>query len=318
MGEDSMSVVKSFYCRDRLATQVRELSSYSLLDHRQGCLAQVNFGQGAGSVLFAADAMRTVIAGSAELSFAKMCYQAYGFSSPQSSIVPGFNGEARDAVTGCYLLGAGYRLYSPVMMRFYSPDSWSPFGEGGLNAYAYLSCDPVNYSDPTGHVKHYKMNVSQPKKRPGKLAVEPLSTPASKSPSLDRSNSSGSNLSGASSPLTSSPVSAGSSKRYSSQASSDSSASTDFHDIWKLDKSKAKYDKELTPAEQAVFDKFQNAINNEGKSPGDAAVMAGDSNYKRLQHTKVNRFQIRLSRGQRVSFEIEGKNVIIREVGGHT
>ena len=317
MGEDSTSVVKSFYCRDRLATQVRELSSYSLLDHRQGCLAQVNVGQGAGSVLFAVDAMRTVIAGSAELSFAKMCYQAYGLSSPQPSIVPGFNGESRDAVTGCYLLGAGYRLYSPVMMRFCSPDSSSPFGEGGLNAYAYVSCDPVNYSDPTGHGKHIKMKVSQPKERPGKLAVEPLRTPASKSPSLDRSNSSGSNLSGASSPLTPSPVSAGSSKRYSSQASSDTSASTDLDDIWKLDKSRATY-KELTPAEQYVFDEFQNAIKNEGKSPRDAAEMAGASDYKRMKDKKVNRFQIRLSQGQRVSFEIEGKNVIIRQVGGHT
>ncbi|MDB5994231.1 MAG: hypothetical protein JWP42_1367, partial [Pseudomonas sp.] len=35
---------------------------------------------------------------------------------------------------------------------FNSPDSWSPFGKGGLNAYAYCSGDPVNSSDSSGHV----------------------------------------------------------------------------------------------------------------------------------------------------------------------
>jgi hypothetical protein len=36
-------------------------------------------------------------------------------------------------------------------MRFNSPDSLSPFGEGGLNAYAYCIGDPINRRDPTGH-----------------------------------------------------------------------------------------------------------------------------------------------------------------------
>lgn len=36
-------------------------------------------------------------------------------------------------------------------MRFHSPDSWSPFGGGGLNAYMYCMGDPVNRVDPTGH-----------------------------------------------------------------------------------------------------------------------------------------------------------------------
>jgi hypothetical protein len=49
------------------------------------------------------------------------------------------------------LLGNGYRAYNPTLMRFHSPDSWSPFGGGGLNAYTYCVGDPVNFSDPTGH-----------------------------------------------------------------------------------------------------------------------------------------------------------------------
>jgi hypothetical protein len=36
-------------------------------------------------------------------------------------------------------------------MRFNSPDSWSPFGEGGLNAYGYCGGDPRNRVDPNGH-----------------------------------------------------------------------------------------------------------------------------------------------------------------------
>ena len=35
-------------------------------------------------------------------------------------------------------------------MRFNSPDTLSPFGKGGINAYAYCAGDPVNRSDPSG------------------------------------------------------------------------------------------------------------------------------------------------------------------------
>ncbi|MDR0279666.1 MAG: RHS repeat-associated core domain-containing protein [Paucimonas sp.] len=64
----------------------------------------------------------------------------------------GFNGELPEPVTGHYLLGNGYRAYSPVLMIFLQPDSWSPFGAGGINAYAYCEGDTVNAVDPTGHV----------------------------------------------------------------------------------------------------------------------------------------------------------------------
>lgn len=37
-------------------------------------------------------------------------------------------------------------------MRFNKPDTMSPFGKGGVNAYAYCQGDPVNYQDPTGHI----------------------------------------------------------------------------------------------------------------------------------------------------------------------
>ena len=68
-----------------------------------------------------------------------------------SSIPLGFNGEPRDPVTGCYHLGNGYRMYSPSLMRFQAVDTCSPFGKGGINAYAYCLGDPINQSDPSGH-----------------------------------------------------------------------------------------------------------------------------------------------------------------------
>ncbi len=62
----------------------------------------------------------------------------------------GFNGALHEAGTRWQLLGNGRRAYNPVLMRFHSPDRWSPFGAGGLNAYAYCGGEPVNAHDPTG------------------------------------------------------------------------------------------------------------------------------------------------------------------------
>ncbi|QIU88442.1 RHS repeat-associated core domain-containing protein [Yokenella regensburgei] len=66
--------------------------------------------------------------------------------------LPGFNGERPDPVSGSYHLGNGYRAYNPLLMRFNCPDNLSPFGVGGINPYAYCAGDPVNHTDPTGHL----------------------------------------------------------------------------------------------------------------------------------------------------------------------
>lgn len=62
----------------------------------------------------------------------------------------GFAGERRDQLTGWYI-PSGYRPYDPIIMGFLSPDSDSPFGQGGLNPYVYCAGDPVNRIDPSGH-----------------------------------------------------------------------------------------------------------------------------------------------------------------------
>ena len=81
-------------------------------------------------------------------------FSAYGHRQPSSGPPSlGYNGERFVALTGHYLLGNGYRAYNPVLMRFNSPDSLSPFGKGGVNAYVYCGADPVNRVDPSGHVR---------------------------------------------------------------------------------------------------------------------------------------------------------------------
>ncbi len=76
-------------------------------------------------------------------------YGAYGQSTTGASRL-GYAGALREQDTGWYFLG-DYRIYNPVLMRFHSRDSLSPFGEGGLNGYAYCAGDPVNRIDPSGH-----------------------------------------------------------------------------------------------------------------------------------------------------------------------
>ncbi|MCH4868515.1 RHS repeat-associated core domain-containing protein [Pseudomonas sp. TMW22089] len=76
-------------------------------------------------------------------------YGAYGQSQPGASRL-GYAGTLREQDSGWYFLG-DYRIYNPALMRFHSRDSLSPFGEGGLNGYAYCAGDPVNRIDPSGH-----------------------------------------------------------------------------------------------------------------------------------------------------------------------
>lgn len=61
-----------------------------------------------------------------------------------------FIGQWRSPSLDLYLLGHGRRGYLPCPGRFLQPDRHSPFGIGGLNAYAYCAADPVNRTDPSG------------------------------------------------------------------------------------------------------------------------------------------------------------------------
>lgn len=106
----------------------------------------VSAGMNTNVSLLLVDGQHSVMASASHNARA---YTPYGAFARTDGLFTGFTGENRDPVTGCYHLGLGYRTYNPVLMRFHSADSLSPFGEGGINPYTYR--DPVNSRDPSGH-----------------------------------------------------------------------------------------------------------------------------------------------------------------------
>ncbi|RMN27149.1 hypothetical protein ALQ62_01812 [Pseudomonas coronafaciens pv. zizaniae] len=140
-----------FYQKNRLAAQIQGQIQHTLLRTDQHLLAQRRTENNLSDcALLATDQQLSVIAAQG-VAFA---YTPYGQRHPSAGPMnlPGFAGQRVDPVTGHYLLGNGYRAFNPVLMRFNSPDSLSPFGEGGLNAYAYCGGDPVNRVDSSGHM----------------------------------------------------------------------------------------------------------------------------------------------------------------------
>ena len=104
--------------------------------------------------MLASDRKNTVLSELSDGEANAIGYTAYGHPSAEQPVktLLGYNGELAEPNTGWQLLGNGYRAYNQRWMRFQSPDSWSPFGAGGLNAYAYCEGDPVMRTDPTGHM----------------------------------------------------------------------------------------------------------------------------------------------------------------------
>ena len=144
-----------FYCKSRLATEIQGTIANTIFQKDGLLLAQLqNQNKEITSTLLSTDQQRSVLytlkAGNQRQPIA---YSSYGHHHADSGLTSllGFNGERPDPVTGHYLLGNGYRAFNPVLMRFNSPDSWSPFGEGGLNCYSYCFGDPINLSDQNGH-----------------------------------------------------------------------------------------------------------------------------------------------------------------------
>jgi RHS repeat-associated protein len=137
-----------------VTTEVQGTVQRSIMQHGDQLLAQQEHQSGTVETrLLMTDQQRSVLNVLDMLQPNPLVYSAYGHRPPESGLLSllGFNGERPDSLTGYYLLGNGYRAFNPVLMRFNSPDSWSPFGAGGMNSYAYCSGDPVNRNDPSGH-----------------------------------------------------------------------------------------------------------------------------------------------------------------------
>lgn len=143
-----------FYRKNPLTTEIQGAVGYSIVQHDDLLRAQQQHLQDVhDTTLLAIDLQRSALHTLKKNSPPQpIAYSPYGHRSVVNGLLSllGFNGERPDPVTGHYLLG-NYRAFNPMLMRFNSPDSLSPFGKGGLNAYAYCKGDPINYTDPTGH-----------------------------------------------------------------------------------------------------------------------------------------------------------------------
>ena len=150
--------VQRFYNQSRMTTEIEGTQRYSVFQQDGRLLAQRRHDSTKDEChLLGTDLQQSVLHVVGADKHHSMAYNAYGHRPAENGVVSllGFNGERADPVTGHYLLGNGYRAFNPVLMRFNSPDSMSPFGKGGINRYAYCGNDPVNRDDETGHMFNF-------------------------------------------------------------------------------------------------------------------------------------------------------------------
>lgn len=144
------STRKFLYQNGELSTIITNEESLILFRHMAKLLSERSTTH--GQALTAGNQSNSIlITKSAEKQDAR-AYSPYGYEPyfHTAFTTTGFNGKPIENFLEGYMLGNGHRLFKPETMRFYSPDEISPFGAGGLNAYAYCSGDPINFLDPSG------------------------------------------------------------------------------------------------------------------------------------------------------------------------
>jgi len=143
-----------FYCKSRLATEIKGNQHHAIMQHGDQLLAQQTYNAtDQTNALLATDLQRSVLCTVTDDEQLHNAYAPYGYTKLiRAQQALSFNGERPELITGHYLLGNGYRAFNPILMRFNSPDSWSPFGKGGINTYTYCMNSPINSHDPSGHI----------------------------------------------------------------------------------------------------------------------------------------------------------------------
>jgi RHS repeat-associated protein len=169
-----------YYQDGELATRIQGEQRNTVMRANGNALAERQEGADPKYLMLASDHKNSVLCEMSQAGRKGIAYTAYGEAMVSGSL--GYNGEARESQTGRYLLGNGYRAYNPVLMRFHSPDSLSPFEEGGLNSYMYCEGNPVDFVDPSGNRSFFawlrdKLLSKSPKPIP-KSAPKPTSKSA--------------------------------------------------------------------------------------------------------------------------------------------
>ena len=132
--------IQRFYNQSRITTEIEGTQRYSVFQQDGRLLAQQRRDRTKDEChLLGTDLQQSILHLVSADKRHVMAYNPYGHRPVENGLISvlGFNGERADPVTGHYLLGNGYRAFNPVLMRFNSPDSWSPFGRGGINSYGY-------------------------------------------------------------------------------------------------------------------------------------------------------------------------------------
>jgi len=143
-----------FYQGDKLITVKQGDQNRAIFRNAEMPLAEQQTGEASVTGLLATDDKGSVLQVNGDEEEEPHAYSSYGHDPTLPSFLTllGFNGERYDQVIKSALLGNGYRSYNSTLMRFSSPDSWTPFSTAGLNAYCYCHGDPVNQVDPSGHI----------------------------------------------------------------------------------------------------------------------------------------------------------------------
>lgn len=149
--------MRYFYKNDALNVRIDQTNSTRVLSYGRQTLA-VSHSSLLYANLVASNMLNTPTAIISPGTIVPITYTPFGFAPHEQQASVGFNGEYPDPLTGNYGLGRGYRWYSPTLKRFQAADDISPFGQGGISAYAYTHNDPANSYDPDGHhqYKYYR------------------------------------------------------------------------------------------------------------------------------------------------------------------
>ncbi|AVH36545.1 hypothetical protein AL532_09595 [Pseudomonas monteilii] len=139
-----------FYQNNHVFNTLQKCSTSIFLRCITGPLAVLSSARPSPSLL-AHDQNHSILTTHSTLETRNINYTPFGYTKSSERGIPAYAGELLDPLCESYLLGKGFRAFSPEINRFKSSDTVPPFEI--LNYYAYCEGDPINAVGPSGHAK---------------------------------------------------------------------------------------------------------------------------------------------------------------------